>query len=204
MCLRKIYKTLVCPVLCHSSLYNQSLSQSCGAMAVRRILSEAIMFINVLCKLVRTLLNPYSAKGLGNRLYAPLHKMPGEVGYSFFFLFGNGTFIEILNLSSHICDFSLSMADIYRAVSKVVSGPRPTWSTTSSDNPIYHASRLSGRVQSSLRATSDVNYHEIMQPRPWATVRYEFTLHCYLLGNISIISSPFWQQWFQIMRNSKH
>ena len=28
-------------------------------------------------------LNPYSAKGLGDRLYATLHKMPGEVGYSF-------------------------------------------------------------------------------------------------------------------------
>ena len=26
---------------------------------------------------------PYSAKGLGDRLYAMLHKMPGEVGYSF-------------------------------------------------------------------------------------------------------------------------
>ena len=27
--------------------------------------------------------NPYSAKGLGDRLYKTLHKMPGEVGYSF-------------------------------------------------------------------------------------------------------------------------
>ena len=27
--------------------------------------------------------NPYSAKGLGDRLYATLHKMPGEVDYSF-------------------------------------------------------------------------------------------------------------------------
>ena len=26
-------------------------------------------------------INPYSAKGLGDRLYAILHKMPGEVGY---------------------------------------------------------------------------------------------------------------------------
>ena len=30
------------------------------------------------------LFNPYSAKGLGDRLYATLHKMPGEVGYSFY------------------------------------------------------------------------------------------------------------------------
>ena len=28
-------------------------------------------------------INPYSAKGLGDRLYAALHKMPGEVDYSF-------------------------------------------------------------------------------------------------------------------------
>ena len=28
-------------------------------------------------------INPYSAKGLGYRLYATVHKMPGEVGYSF-------------------------------------------------------------------------------------------------------------------------
>ena len=31
----------------------------------------------------RNLINPYSAKGLGDLLYATLHKMPGEVGYSF-------------------------------------------------------------------------------------------------------------------------
>ena len=31
----------------------------------------------------RHLLNPYDTKGLGYRLYATLHKMPGEVGYSF-------------------------------------------------------------------------------------------------------------------------
>ena len=28
-------------------------------------------------------LNPYSAKSLGDRLYATLHKMPGEIGNSF-------------------------------------------------------------------------------------------------------------------------
>ena len=27
--------------------------------------------------------NPYSAKGLGDQLYATLHKMPGEDAYSF-------------------------------------------------------------------------------------------------------------------------
>ena len=31
----------------------------------------------------RVKFNPYSAKGLGDRLYATLHKMPGEVDYSF-------------------------------------------------------------------------------------------------------------------------
>ena len=30
------------------------------------------------------LFNPYSAKGLGYWLYATLHKLPGEVGYSFY------------------------------------------------------------------------------------------------------------------------
>ena len=73
-----------------------------------------------------------------------------------FFCLGMVLFIDILNLSSHTWDFSLSMADIYRAMSKVVSGRRPTWSTMSSDNPTYHERHLSGRVQSSLRVTSDV------------------------------------------------
>ena len=84
-----------------------------------------------------------------------------------------------------------------------------------------HGKHLSGRVQSSLRATSDVNNHEIRQPhlswetsirpclvvsgqRPtWTIMRSgnpmhellcEFTLHCLLLRNLSIRSSPFWQQ----------
>ena len=30
-----------------------------------------------------SVINPYSAKGLGDRLYATLHKLPGEVGHSF-------------------------------------------------------------------------------------------------------------------------
>ena len=29
------------------------------------------------------IIKPYSAKGLGDRLYVTLHKLPGEVGYSF-------------------------------------------------------------------------------------------------------------------------
>ena len=44
-------------------------------------------------------------------------------------------FIDILNLSSHTSDFSLSMADIFRTVSKVVSGPCPTSTTMRSGNP---------------------------------------------------------------------
>ena len=63
--------------------------------------------------------------------------------------------------------------DIYRAVSRVVFGLRPTWTIMRSDNPIYE-------------------------------LLYEFTLHFHPLGNLSIRSSPFWQQWFQISRNSKH
>ena len=76
----------------------------------------------------------------------------------------------ILNLISHTWDFSLSMADIYRAVSRVVSGPRPKSTTMSSDNPIHHVRHLSGHVQSTLRTTSDVNNHEIRQPHlSWET-----------------------------------
>ena len=44
----------------------------------------------------RVMINPYSAKSLGDRLYATLHKMPGKIGYSFCFLF---FFFEILKLS---------------------------------------------------------------------------------------------------------
>ena len=40
------------------------------------------------------------------------------------FLFQIGIFIFTLNLSNHTWDFSLSMADICRAVSNVVTGPR--------------------------------------------------------------------------------
>ena len=141
-------------------------------------------------------------------------------------------FIDILNLSNHTWDFSLSMAYIYRAMSRVVSGPRPIWTTMSSGNPIYHERYLSGHVQSSLRATSHVNNHEFRQPHlherhlsgpvqsslrttsdvnnqrdqgtPSVSYLYEFALHCHLLGNLSIRSSTFWQQWFQNSINSKH
>ena len=64
------------------------------------------------------------------------------------------------------------MADIYRAVSKVFSRPRPTWTFMRSINPIYE-------------------------------LLHEFRLHCHLLENLCISSPPFWQQWFQISRNSK-
>ena len=65
-----------------------------------------------------------------------------------------------------------TLADINRAVSKVVSRLRPTW-TLRSGNPTYE-------------------------------LLCEFRLHCHLLGNLSIRSPPFWQQWFQISRKSKH
>ena len=32
---------------------------------------------------IKLRINPYSAKGLGDWLYTTLHKIPGEVGYSF-------------------------------------------------------------------------------------------------------------------------
>ena len=83
----------------------------------------------------------------------------------------------------------------HQAVSKVVSRPRPMWTSMRSGNPIYH-----GRY---LPAVSKV----VSRPRPmWTSMRsgnpnyellYEFTLHCHLLGNLSV-RSPFWQEWFQI------
>ena len=72
--------------------------------------------------------------------------------------------------------FSFSMADIYRAMSKIVSGPRPTWTTMSSGNHIYHERHLSGRVQCSHRATSDEMNHEIRQPHIWANIWVHITL----------------------------
>ena len=116
--------------------------------------------------------------------------------------------------------FPLSMEDVNRALSKVVFGSRPTWTsmwlsnpiclgrylsgrvqcshwatsatwtTMRSGNPIYHERHLLGRVQCSHLAPSDETNHEIRQ------------LHLYEF--LSIRSSPFWQQWFQITRNSKH
>ena len=96
---------------------------------------------------------------------------------------------------------------------------------------LIHDRHVSGRVQSNLRATPDVNNHEFMQPHLswetsvgpcptespghirrdqswdqatylWATVWVHITLPS--VGNLSIRSSSFWQQWFQISRNSKH
>ena len=82
---------------------------------------------------------------------------------------------------------------------------------------LIHGRQLSGRIQSSLRATIEVNNHEFrhriyherhlsgrvqssLRARPpmWTIMRsgnriyellYEFTLHCLLCGNLSIRSS---------------
>ena len=70
-------------------------------------------------------------------------------------------------------EISQPMVDIYRAVSKVIFRPRPTWTTMRPGNPIWE-------------------------------LLYEFRLHCHLMGNLSIRTPSFWQEWFQISRNSKH
>ena len=44
--------------------------------------------------LIQGRINPYSAKGLGDQLYAILHKLPGEIDYSFYL------FLEVVKLSS--------------------------------------------------------------------------------------------------------
>ena len=80
-----------------------------------------------------------------------------------------------------------------------------TWTTMSYGNPVYHESHLSGRVQCSHRATAVSNVVTGPLPTIWIKrpgnpiyeLLYEFKIHCHLLGNLSIRSSPFWQQWFQ-------
>ena len=70
-------------------------------------------------------LNPYSAKGLGDRLYATLHKMPEEVVYSFFFNFWSRKTLPYTHLeatsyipqqgqSVHIWTTSLSTTGCYK------------------------------------------------------------------------------------------
>ena len=86
------------------------------------------------------------------------------------------------------------------------------WTTMNLGNPFYHERHLSGHVQCSHRATAMSNVVtgplptiSIMRPgNPIYELLYEFKLHCHLLGNLSIRSSPFWQKWFQITRNCKH
>ena len=104
--------------------------------------------------------------------------------------------------SSHTWDFSVSMVDIYQAVSKYSSG---------------HVRRKQPRDQTTPSNTADsyrVVSKVVSRPRPtWTTMRsgnpiyellYEFRLHCYLLGILYSINPPFWEQWFQISRNIKH
>ena len=99
------------------------------------------------------------------------------------FCLGMVFFTDILNLSSHRCDFSLYMADIYRAVSNVVTGPRPRreqpWVQAT---PICHERHLLGRVQCSHRATAVSNpTRSIMRSgNPICELLYEFTLHCWV------------------------
>ena len=118
------------------------------------------------------------------------------------FCLGMVHFIDMLNLSSHTWDFSLPMVDIHRTVSNVVTGPRPR-----SEQPWVQATPFI--MRDICRAVSNVvtgphPTRSIMRSgNPFYELLYEFTLHCHLLGNLSIRSWPFWQ-WFQISRNSKH
>ena len=72
---------------------------------------------------------------------------------------------------------------------------------------LIHGRHLSGRVHCSHRATAVSNL--VTGPLPTISImrpgnpNYEFKLRCHLLGNLSIRSSPFRQQWFQITRNCK-
>ena len=102
---------------------------------------------------------------------------------SLVFCFGNGTLLIFFKLSSHKWDFSLSMADIYRAVSIGVTGPRPRceqpWvqATPSIMRDICQA--VSNVVTGPLPTIS------IMGPgNPIYELLYEFKLHFHLLGNL--------------------
>ena len=89
--------------------------------------------------------------------------------------------------------------NICRAVSNVVAGPRPRreqpWVQATPSIMRWH---LSGRVQCSHRTTTDDTNQSRDQATPSMSycMSSEFRLHCHLLGNLSIRSSPFWQQWF--------
>ena len=62
------------------NIHNGIISKCCQHKYYNEIPHRAKSFC-----LTISLFNPYSAKGLGDRLYATLHKMPGEVDYSFYF-----------------------------------------------------------------------------------------------------------------------
>ena len=94
------------------------------------------------------------------------------------------------------------------------------WQTSIGPCPKYspgHVRHEQPWIQATPSIMRDINWamsRAVFGPCPtWTIMRsgnpicellYEFTLHCHLLGNISIRSSPFSQQWFQISRNSKH
>ena len=72
----------------------------------------------------KTIFNPYSAKGLGDRLYATLHKMLGEIGNSFclflksqnspLYTSGSHKYIPQQGQSLHIWTTSLSTTGSYK------------------------------------------------------------------------------------------
>ena len=80
-------------------------SRSEGSIVIIKNLTSSFWLISVSVRLSQTpkrrfrenfcerlQINPYSAKGLGDRLYATLNKMPEEVGYTFcLFLFSRKT-----------------------------------------------------------------------------------------------------------------
>ena len=84
--------------------------------------SELVQYSHLLE--TRQTLNPYSAKGLGDRLYATQHKMPGEVDYSFCLFFNWKTlpythlevtsYIPLQGQSLHFWTTSLFTTGCYR------------------------------------------------------------------------------------------
>ena len=97
-------------------------------------------------------------------------------------------FIDILNLSSHTRYFSLSMAGIYWAVSNVVSGPHPAWTTMSSGNPIY-------QWETSFRPCQEYSSGHVWREQSWdqATPCMSYCMSLHYTGICCSIMRKTWK-----------
>ena len=123
-------------------------------------------------------------------------------------------FIDILNPSRHVWDFSLFMVDHVRYLpghgSQVVFSPCAV-AMNNLDIGQPHLWAVNYEISPLMADIIVPCTSSRSRSRPmWTTMRsgnhiyellYEFGLHCHLLGNLIIRSPPFWQQWFQVSLN---